>query len=78
MKRFLTTKGLIGLALIVLIVAVGVVAPFMIPASSGTRMQMALRLKPPTFGHAPATSPPPTAPPRHRAPRPGPSGTAWP
>jgi ABC-type dipeptide/oligopeptide/nickel transport system permease subunit len=50
-KRFLTTKGLIGLALIVLIFAVGMLAPFMFPASFGTRMQMALRLKPPTFDH---------------------------
>jgi ABC-type dipeptide/oligopeptide/nickel transport system permease subunit len=50
-KRFLTTKGLIGLALIVLIFAVGLLAPFMFPASFGTRMQMALRLKPPTFDH---------------------------
>jgi peptide/nickel transport system permease protein len=50
-KRFLTPKGLIGLALIVLIFTLGVLAPFVIPASFATRMQMALRLKPPTLSH---------------------------
>jgi ABC-type dipeptide/oligopeptide/nickel transport system permease subunit len=50
-KRFLTPKSLIGLGLIVVIFAIGILAPVLIPASFATRMQMALRLKPPAFGH---------------------------
>jgi peptide/nickel transport system permease protein len=50
-KRLLTAKGVIGLALIVLIFAVGMLAPLVIPASFATRMQMALRLKPPMLSH---------------------------
>ncbi len=51
MKRFATPKSLIGLTIIVAMVAVAILAPFLIPASYATRMQMALRLKPPTAAH---------------------------
>ncbi len=51
MKRLLTPKGLVGLAILVVVVAVAVLAPVVIPASFGTRMQMAMRLKPPAAGH---------------------------
>ncbi len=51
MKRLLTPKALVGLTLIVVIFAISIAAPFLIPASLGTKMQMALRLKPPMAGH---------------------------
>jgi peptide/nickel transport system permease protein len=51
LKRFATPKSLIGLTIIVAMVAVAILAPFLIPASYATRMQMALRLKPPTAAH---------------------------
>jgi ABC-type dipeptide/oligopeptide/nickel transport system permease subunit len=50
-KRLATPKGLIGLAVIVVIVAVGIAAPLVIPADMATRMKMALRLKPPGLEH---------------------------
>lgn len=51
MKRLLTPKSLIGLAIIVIVVGIAILAPMLIPPSFGTRMQMALRLKPPTADH---------------------------
>jgi ABC-type dipeptide/oligopeptide/nickel transport system permease subunit len=51
MRRFLSLKSLLGLAIIVVVVAVAIVAPLLIPASFGTRMQMALRLHPPSAAH---------------------------
>jgi peptide/nickel transport system permease protein len=51
MRRFLSAKSLIGLVIIVAMVAVAIAAPFVIPASFGTRMQMALRLHPPSAAH---------------------------
>ncbi|MCL6710026.1 ABC transporter permease [Pseudomonas sp. R2.Fl] len=51
MKRFLTSKGLIGLTLVLLILLVAVLAPVVIPADYATRMQMTARLKPPTLDH---------------------------
>ena len=51
MKRFLSPKGLIGLTIIAIVVGVAILAPMVIPPSFGTRMQMALRLKPPTAAH---------------------------
>ncbi len=47
----MTPKSLIGIAIILLMVTVAALAPVLIPASFGTRMQMALRLKPPTMAH---------------------------
>ncbi len=51
MRRFLTPKSLVGLSIIVTMVAIAIVAPFVIPASFATRMQMALRLRPPSAAH---------------------------
>lgn len=51
MRRFLSAKSLIGLVIIVAMVSIAVGAPFVIPASFGTRMQMALRLQPPSADH---------------------------
>jgi len=50
-KRFITPKGVVGFALIVVIAAVGIAAPLVIPADMATRMTMSLRLKPPGFEH---------------------------
>ena len=51
MKRLLTPKSLVGLSVILAAATVAVVAPFLIPASFATRMQMALRLQPPSAAH---------------------------
>lgn len=51
MKRFLTPQGIIGFSLIVIIVAIGIFAPMLIPADWATRMKMAMRLKPPGLQH---------------------------
>jgi ABC-type dipeptide/oligopeptide/nickel transport system permease subunit len=51
MKRFLTPKALFGLGLVVVIVAVGLVAPLFMPADLATRMHVSLRLKPPGVEH---------------------------
>jgi len=51
MRRFLTPKAVIGFVIIAVMVTIAIVAPLLIPASFGTRMQMALRLSPPTGGH---------------------------
>jgi ABC-type dipeptide/oligopeptide/nickel transport system permease subunit len=48
MRRLLTPKSLVGLAIIVAMVVIAVGAPLLIPASFGTRMQMTMRLKPPS------------------------------
>ncbi len=51
MKRFFSSKGLIGLTLVLLILLVATIAPLAIPAEYATRMQMTARLKPPSFDH---------------------------
>ena len=51
MKRLLTPKSLVGLSVILAAAAVAVLAPLLIPASFATRMQMALRLQPPSAAH---------------------------
>ncbi len=51
MKRLLTPKSLVGLSIILAAAAVAVVAPLLIPASFATRMQLALRLQPPSAAH---------------------------
>ena len=51
MKRLLTPKSLVGLSVILGAAAVAVLAPLLIPASFATRMQMALRLQPPSAAH---------------------------
>lgn len=51
MRRFLSTKALIGFGLVAFIVLVAVLAPLFIPADAATRMQMTARLKPPSAQH---------------------------
>ncbi len=51
MRRFLTPKSLIGLGIVVIMVTIAVAAPFVIPASFATRMQLAMRLQPPSAAH---------------------------
>ena len=51
MRRFLTAKGVIGLALVGLVVAVAVLAPLLIPAERATQMVMTARLQPPSLAH---------------------------
>ena len=51
MRRLLSPKGLVGLVILVAVVAVAIGAPLLIPPSFGTRMQMALRLRPPSAAH---------------------------
>ena len=51
MRRFLSTKALIGFGLVAVIVLVAVLAPLFIPADAATRMQMTARLKPPSAQH---------------------------
>jgi ABC-type dipeptide/oligopeptide/nickel transport system permease subunit len=50
-KRFLTTKGLIGIILIGAILLVALLAPLFIPAELGTKMDMTARLKGPSLAH---------------------------
>ena len=51
MKRFLSQKGLIGLALIILVILAAVLAPLVLPADFATRMSMSSRLRPPSAAH---------------------------
>ena len=51
MKRFLSTKGLIGIVLVGLILLIGSLAPLVIAPDAATRMDMTARLSPPTFRH---------------------------
>src|SRR6201996_2506086 len=51
MRRFLTAKGLLGAALVIVMVLVAIVAPLVIPADYGTRMTMTARLRPPSELH---------------------------
>jgi len=49
MRKFLSTKALIGLGLVLTVVAVAVLAPFFIPPERATQMVMTARLQPPSF-----------------------------
>lgn len=51
MRPFLTSKGLIGLALVTLMVLVAVLAPLVIPEAWSTQMDMRARLAPPGLAH---------------------------
>jgi ABC-type dipeptide/oligopeptide/nickel transport system permease subunit len=51
MKRFLTTKGLIGITLLVLIGLIAIIGPMVIPAEAGTAMDMTARRSPPSLKH---------------------------
>jgi len=50
-RRFLRVKGLVGLAIIVVVLVVVIVGPLLIPQSLATQMHMALRLRPPGAAH---------------------------
>ncbi|MBQ2262823.1 MAG: ABC transporter permease [Loktanella sp.] len=51
MKKFRTSKGLIGVVLVALILIVGLFAPVFIPPEAATAMNMTARLSPPTWDH---------------------------
>lgn len=51
MKRFLRPKGIIGFALVAIMLLTAIIAPFLIPADLATRMHMTARLKPPSLEH---------------------------
>ena len=51
MKRFLSTKGLIGIVLVGGIVLIGLLAPLLIPPEAATAMDMTARLSPPSWTH---------------------------
>ncbi len=51
MRRILTPKGIVGLTLVLLVLAVAIVAPMVIPPEAATRMDMRARLSPPTAAH---------------------------
>jgi ABC-type dipeptide/oligopeptide/nickel transport system permease subunit len=51
MKRFLNSKGIIGLVLIVAILAIAIFAPIILPDGAATKMNMAARLKGPAPEH---------------------------
>lgn len=49
MRRFLSPKGLVGLVLVGLMVAVAVISPLVIPEDLANRMTMTARLSPPSL-----------------------------
>ena len=51
MKRFRTTKGLIGITLLVIIALVAIFGPLIIPPEAGTAMDMTARRSPPSMRH---------------------------
>jgi ABC-type dipeptide/oligopeptide/nickel transport system permease subunit len=51
MKRFLTTKGLIGIVLLLIIAAVAIIGPMVIPPDAATAMDMTARRAPPSMRH---------------------------
>lgn len=51
MRALLTTKGLIGLTLVVLFTALAIVAPFTVPEELSTKINVLARLKPPSLEH---------------------------
>ncbi len=48
---FRTSKGMLGIGLVVAILLVAVIAPMLIPADWATKMDMRARLAPPTWAH---------------------------
>ncbi len=48
---FRTSKGVLGVALVLAILLVAVIAPMVIPADWATKMDMRARLSPPTWAH---------------------------
>jgi peptide/nickel transport system permease protein len=51
MKRFLTSKGVIGATIVLIMFLTAIVAPLIIPADFATRMTMSARLRPPSALH---------------------------
>ena len=51
MKRFLTTKGIIGITLLVLIGLIAIIGPILIPEEWGNAMDMTARRSPPSLKH---------------------------
>lgn len=51
MQRFLNSKGIIGLVLIVAVLAIAIFAPLLLPDGAATKMNMAARLKGPAPEH---------------------------
>jgi len=51
MKRFLTTKGVIGASLVLLVVLIALLAPLLISPEMATRMDMRARLAGPSLNH---------------------------
>lgn len=51
MKKFLTSKGMIGITLVSLVLLIATLAPFFVPHELSTRMDMRARLQPPSFAH---------------------------
>ena len=51
MRRFLSTKGLVGATLVIVMFTTAILAPLLIPADLATRMTMTARLRPPSDLH---------------------------
>lgn len=51
MRAFLTPKGLIGLVLVAIFVAMAILSPLLIPTEWTTQMNMRARLQPPSLEH---------------------------
>ncbi|WP_431299156.1 ABC transporter permease [Tabrizicola sp. BL-A-41-H6] len=51
MRRFLTTKGIIGLTLLILIALVAILGPLILSPDAATAMDMTARRSPPSFKH---------------------------
>jgi ABC-type dipeptide/oligopeptide/nickel transport system permease subunit len=51
MRRFLSTKGLVGATLVMVMFLTAILAPLLIPADLATRMTMTARLRPPSALH---------------------------
>ena len=51
MKRFKTTKGLIGIVLLLAILLIAIVGPMIVPPDAATAMDMHARRSPPTWVH---------------------------
>lgn len=48
---FRSTKGIVGAAVVLAVLAIAILAPVLIPADWATRMDMRARLSPPTWAH---------------------------
>ncbi|MCE8009816.1 ABC transporter permease [Aestuariivita sp.] len=48
---FRSTKGILGTAIVLIVLSIAILAPILIPADWATRMDMRARLSPPTWAH---------------------------